>query len=136
MSFHIKHYFGQLLTIPPPITLQKARLKRPTSHSNWPPHQGARLRLNLQVIFSDARYSCICSSFWISFISFAAPTKVLPLSEKVFESRPLLVMNRFRLAMKVLVSRFVKTSRYKALLNCRHKAPNRISLPLTKTCGT
>ena len=40
--------------VPPPMVLKKARLKRPTSRSNWPPHHGARLRLNCQWIPSFA----------------------------------------------------------------------------------
>ena len=55
-------------------------------------------------------------SFWISFISFVAPTKVLSLSERIFEGRPCSAMKRFRLGMRVVVSRFGKTSRYKAFV--------------------
>ena len=58
---------------------------------------------------------------------------VLPRSGKSFhclrkysKNRPRLVMNRFRLAMKVLVSRFGKVSR----------SPIRLSLQLATTSGT
>lgn len=107
-SFHARNPF--------PMVLWSEFFTSATMLSNCPPHQGARLRLNCQVILFFARWWFSFSSFITFFSQLAAPTNVVPLSEYIFCGLPFLTMNLFRLKRNSWVSREVIRSKYNAQL--------------------
>ena len=66
-----------------PIVFVMAAFTRPTTRSNWPPHQGALLRLCFHKIWWWSRKSLSLSSAFTWRIQAATPIKVAPLSEYI-----------------------------------------------------
>ena len=83
LSLHVQDYFIQFTPgqCSSPMTLYIAVFTIPIRRSNWPPHQGARLRLNFHCMSWDSKYPCNCSSLRTCFNHLAALTNVLPLSD-------------------------------------------------------
>ena len=105
--------------MPFPIVLSRKVYITTINLSNFPPHQGARLRLKCHVIECLARESWSFSSFRIFFNKLAAATNIFPSSEYILLALPLLAINRFKLLVNSHVSGLGNSSK-KAARNKLH----------------